>query len=71
MPFFLGSKFQGKKNTTTLQFTKNNMLHSFIMQMFIDLVVLVSNFFLIMKNGNKLGRKKKEKKYKMQERKNG
>jgi hypothetical protein len=29
--------------------------------MFIDLVVLVNNFFLIMKNGNKLGRKKNTK----------
>ncbi len=36
MPFFLGSKFRCNKKMTTFQFTKNNMLDSFVTQMFID-----------------------------------
>jgi hypothetical protein len=46
----------------TLQFTKNNILHSFVTQMFIDLVVLVSKFKKKeKKTRNKLGSKKRQK----------
>jgi hypothetical protein len=54
---------------TTLQFTKINMLHSFVTQVFIDSIIL-GNEFKKMKTRNKLGSMNffKKKYYRMQER---
>ncbi len=61
--FLLPQSFVVTKNTTTLQFTINNRLHSFVTQVFIDLVIPMNNFLKTkMKKINKLGNKKKRQK---------